>query len=117
MFSIFKKTVFDNNEELRSKVFADSECGNLVPVLLKGDTNEYLIITGLEWKGLDGTGAKTRKAPAKLENETALERSVRIKPESVQGFADLATEVLEALTMDNADIKALQQAPEFNIVV
>lgn len=106
MLSIFKQSTLDDNEEIKAKVFSQSKVGHLVPVTLLGSENGYYIITGYEHEsGLT--------APKKLEDEAEIEYIARLKPISLQGFADLQAETLEAINLTNEQLLLLLKQPEF----
>ncbi len=112
MLSIFKQSFLDDNEEARAEIFSKSRVGNLVPVNLLGSENGYYIISGYTHEN-NALNAPERTVSEDGEAESDDDYIARLKPISLQGFADLQAETLEAITLTNTQLLLLKQQPEF----
>jgi hypothetical protein len=106
-YTIITKAFIDDNEDNRAYVYANADVGILEPVRLDGSENQYYIVKGLAYPD-------AYIAPSIEEEETIPDYITRLRPLTLQAFADLAMSNIPALQLTNAQLKLLTAQPEFN---
>jgi len=106
MLSIFTEEFF-NIPENKELIYSLTDVGNLKPTSLDGTENKYIIAKGVVWPGV------TTAAPEQVSEETNEDYSIRVRTTTLQAFVDLQTGDIEAIELDNEQLKLLLQQPEF----